>query len=123
MVVLRSLLFAFLLSATLHGQSFGNATCKGHIPDNPATPALHTRHCTFLIGDPSRVDQLNWITLPVGERLLVLGTSAALEGMDHGSTWYLVKTRDNRQGYVPEYDLQCTVARAECDSVAAKAVP
>lgn len=119
-----ALLLPFL-AAPLHAQhaAFGNATCIGHVPDNPTTPALRNKHCTFLIGDPTRPDQLKLNALPPGEPLLVLGRSGSLEGTDHGATWFLVKTREGRQGYVPEYDLRCTATPDQCAAIGDKSVP
>jgi hypothetical protein len=54
------------------------------------------KYCDFLIGDPHKIDALQWKSVPDSESLLVLGRSETLEGYDHGHSWYKVRIRDGR---------------------------
>jgi hypothetical protein len=97
---------------------WGNASCSGHryirVAGKTDANEHGTKHCDFLIGDPHNIPALKWKSIPDGERLLVLGRSDALEGYSHGDSWYQVKTRDGRTGYVDYSGVKCDGAPDSC---------
>lgn len=99
--------------------SWGNASCCGYQHTMERRKADHVtehlkKYCDFLIGDPHKIDALQWKSVPDGERLLVLGRSETLEGYDHGDSWYKVRTRDGRTGYVDYSGVKCDGASDSC---------
>src|SRR5215472_13145010 len=96
-------------------KNWGNASCSGHRYYRKGNVAKYgKKHCDFMVGDPHNIPALKWEPIPDGERLLVLGASQALEGYSHGASWYKVKTRDGRTGYVDYSGVKCDGAAESC---------
>jgi hypothetical protein len=123
MTAVRALIIAILpLMPVAPGaaakNTWGNASCSGHrytrLDGKPAANEHGIKHCDFLIGNPHNISALKWKSIPDGERLLVLGRSDALEGYSHGNSWYQVKIRDGRTGYVDYTGVKCDGAPDSC---------
>jgi len=104
-----SIPFVFLLAGA-EAKQWRNASCSGYphapIRRNAKAPD-QAKKCDFLIGDPHTPKSLKRKFIPDGERLWVLGRSEALEGYDHGDSWYQVKTQDGTTGYVDYSGVKC----------------
>jgi hypothetical protein len=108
-------------SRTSH--SFGNASCSGHqySTESHNTDRLYrVRHCDLVTGDPNNISALKWQPIPDGERLLVIGRSESLEGYDHGDTWFKIKTKDGRLGFVDDNGVKCDGESNSCKAKVAE---
>jgi hypothetical protein len=119
LVLLLSLALSVFVYAkgSFTSNSFGNASCSGHqysTESRKADPLYSGRHCDLLTGDPNKISTLKEQPIPDGGRLLVLGRSEALEGYDHGDTWFKVKIKNGRIGFVDDHGIQCDGESDSC---------
>ena len=107
--------FIWLSAPSATARNWGNASCSGHREYRKGNAVQYgKKHCDLLVGDPHNIGVLQRRSIPDGERLLVLGMSQSLEGYDHGDSWYKVKTRDGRTGYVDYTGVKCDGAPDSC---------
>lgn len=87
-------------------QLFGDASCSAYSGD---------KGCNLVNGNVrGPVQALHWSIIPDGERLTVLGRSEELEGMDHGASWYKVRTEHGPEGYIQFGNIKCDGETKSC---------
>ena len=112
------MVIGWLIAGKAEARRWGNASCSGYRHATgrrkPNATDQAKKYCDFLIGDPHTPVALKRKFIPDGERLWVLGRSEALEGFDHGDSWYQVKTQGGATGYVDYSGVKCDGAPGSC---------